>query len=999
MGSWRPKLPGFGEGSQAAEPGGGGRGPGRGFRGRGGSYHQQLPQGGRGTGYYQHGQGSMLQPRGGMMSQRWQPAGPAEGYLGQGQAYREVQPPHYYGGGRGGRGAGPSAIAPELRQAMETSHEPDNISPETGSPDLSPRASTVEVTDQLKDLSVQDESNMCQDIVQAFPVSSNAYKFPHRPGSGSIGTRCLVKANHFFAELPDKDLHQYDVSITPEVTSRIVNRSVMEELVKLHKMRKKTYKVVIKFAARADLRRLDQFLAGRQAEAPQEALQVLDIVLRELPTARYAIFGRSFFSPDLGRRRSLGEGIECWRGFYQSIRPTQMGLSLNIDMSATAFFEPLPVIDFVAQLLNTDIHSRPLSDAERVKIKKALRGVKVEVTHRGNMRRKYRIAGLTSLATRELTFPVDQGGTLKSVVQYFQETYGFAIQHTYLPCLQVGNQQHPNYLPMEVCKIVEGQRYSKRLNQGQIRALLEETCQRPHDRERDIIQMVNHNSYHEDPYAKEFGIKISERLASIEARILPAPRLKYNETGREKDCLPRVGQWNMMNKKMVNGGRVRSWICVNFARNVQESVAVGFCRELARMCQASGMDFALETVLPPIYAHPDKVERALKARFHDAMNMLGPQRRELDLLIGILPDNNGSLYGDLKRICEIDLGLVSQCCCAKQVFKMNKQILANLALKINVKVGGRNTVLADAVSRRIPLVTDRPTIIFGADVTHPHPGEDSSPSIAAVVASQDWPEVTKYAGLVSAQSHRQELIEDLYKVTHDPQKGTICGGMIRELLISFKRSTGQKPQRILFYRQFYQVLLHELDAIRKACASLEANYQPQVTFIVVQKRHHTRLFAHNHNDQNSVDRSGNILPGTVVDSKICHPTEFDFFLCSHAGIKGTSRPAHYHVLWDENNFTADALQTLTNNLCYTYARCTRSVSIVPPAYYAHLAAFRARFYMEPDSSDSGSLASGARGGGAPSNSSTSRSTRAANAGVVRPLPALKDSVKNVMFYC
>jgi hypothetical protein len=27
------------------------------------------------------------------------------------------------------------------------------------------------------------------------------------------------------------------------------------------------------------------------------------------------------------------------------------------------------------------------------------------------------------------------------------------------------------------------------------------------------------------------------------------------------------------------------------------------------------------------------------------------------------------------------------------------------------------------------------------------------------------------------------------------------------------------------------------------------------------------------------------IAGTVVDSKICHPTEFDFFLCSHAGIK------------------------------------------------------------------------------------------------------------------
>ncbi|CAN6292057.1 unnamed protein product, partial [Urochloa humidicola] len=86
----------------------------------------------------------------------------------------------------------------------------------------------------------------------------------------------------------------------------------------------------------------------------------------------------------------------------------------------------------------------------------------------------------------------------------------------------------------------------------------------------------------------------------------------------------------------------------------------------------------------------------------------------------------------------------------------------------------------------------------------------------------------------------------------------------------------------------------------------------------------------------------------------CHPSQFDFYLCSHSGIQGTSRPAHYHVLFDENGFSADALQTLTYNLCYTYARCTRSVSIVPPAYYAHLAAFRARYYIEDDFTDQGS---------------------------------------------
>lgn len=38
------------------------------------------------------------------------------------------------------------------------------------------------------------------------------------------------------------------------------------------------------------------------------------------------------------------------------------------DMSSTSFIEPLLVVDFVAQLLNRDVSSRPLSDADRVKV-------------------------------------------------------------------------------------------------------------------------------------------------------------------------------------------------------------------------------------------------------------------------------------------------------------------------------------------------------------------------------------------------------------------------------------------------------------------------------------------------------------------------------------------------------------------------------------------------------------------------------------------------------
>lgn len=37
-------------------------------------------------------------------------------------------------------------------------------------------------------------------------------------------------------------------------------------------------------------------------------------------------------------------------------------------MSSAAFIEPLPVVEFVAQLLGKDVMSRPLSDSDRIKV-------------------------------------------------------------------------------------------------------------------------------------------------------------------------------------------------------------------------------------------------------------------------------------------------------------------------------------------------------------------------------------------------------------------------------------------------------------------------------------------------------------------------------------------------------------------------------------------------------------------------------------------------------
>lgn len=44
------------------------------------------------------------------------------------------------------------------------------------------------------------------------PSSERNLTFLHRPGYGTIGSKCVVKANHFIAEISEKNLCHYNVS-------------------------------------------------------------------------------------------------------------------------------------------------------------------------------------------------------------------------------------------------------------------------------------------------------------------------------------------------------------------------------------------------------------------------------------------------------------------------------------------------------------------------------------------------------------------------------------------------------------------------------------------------------------------------------------------------------------------------------------------------------------------------------------------------------------------
>ncbi|CAD6223817.1 unnamed protein product [Miscanthus lutarioriparius] len=515
------------------------------------------------------------------------------------------------------------------------------------------------------------------------------------------------------------------------------------------------YRVVINHASAISLLQLRMLLAGYSTDIPAQALQVLETMLGDVLFNERNDIERV---PIGTNNHTLG--VEAWKGLYQSIRSTQDGLSLIADVSSSVFVQPLLLIDFVQKTLKTDIVDRNLTEPEYDKLLKALRGVKIEVTHRGNKRRSFE----------------SPGGATKTVIDHFRERYSLDLKYKSLPCIDVGSEQKPIYLPIEVCKIVPRKCYQKKLEGSQVSILRKSASIQP-EPEQSSRQVVDRKR---TKRANEFGIEFDDNLTTtVDARVLLPPNLKYHDSGSQKTWFPMNGYWNMKDKKVINGAKISNWACVNFCEDLSKKVIEEFCFKLAEMFHITGVDFD-NLKLPIFTARPDQVEHDIHICYQEVQNKLRDQK--IDLLLAILPDENGSLYGSVRQI------LVS--CHSVVEGQMSSS-----------KAGGRDSVFDD-VQKSLPVVSNKPTIIFGAHVSHPSAVNDSAaPSIASA-----------------------------WKALHDNEK-------------------------------------------------------PQITFIVVQKKHRLRLFPMDNKYRHRSATKKIVEPGTVVDSEICHPAEFDFFLCSHAEMK------------------------------------------------------------------------------------------------------------------
>jgi len=473
------------------------------------------------------------------------------------------------------------------------------------------------------------------------------------------------------------------------------------------------------------------------------------------------------------------------------------------------------------------------------------------------------------------------------------------------------------------------------------------------------------------------------------------------------------GSWNIVDVKFHHGAKMGNWKVLV----VRDDVAAlsfngpgdprlsGFIKAFADKCKNSGMDIGTG---PPVtrptaqlpHIREDQGRRRALTLIEQAIEGFGDPKG-ISFILVLLQKRDDFIYPGIKRLCSVKFGVRTQCLLLDKALKERgqDQYLSNVALKVNTKLGGINHRLGgDALS----WLTREPTMLVGIDVTHPGPASvPGSPSIAGVVGSVDQ-DFVQFPASLRLQKSKQEGIAEL-------------ADMMIERLQAFRRRSKVLPKRMVVFRdgvsegQYDKVINEELPQIFEAFKRIDPKnprYHPNLSILICGKRHHARFYP---TDSNFADRNGNTRAGTVVDRGVTSLVDFDFYLQAHAGLQGSVRPTHYVVVYDESSLTADAVQKGVHAASYLYARATKAVSLVPPAYYADIVCEQARFWIQGflnlgGGSDTASSAGGA-GGGAGTSSSVAMK-RAREGQEQRVFEAaqrmwgngLHENLQDVMFY-
>ncbi|KAJ5104118.1 hypothetical protein N7532_004647 [Penicillium argentinense] len=703
-------------------------------------------------------------------------------------------------------------------------------------------------------------------------------------------------------------------------------------------------------------------------ERVMESLNFLDHLIRDYPAQQFVALKRSYFfdkfdsHPDPELRKFANEsywpllrsGATCYRGVFQTIKPSPHGLFLNVDISHGVFYSRNSLLYLLQCYLKKqnpkqvpELFECQWVDGARTETwqftyySKALKGLRVRPDFEGypeNLaKRTFAIAHLINGDSNEFVIPVEDKATGKinkmSLNEYYKTKYNYTIE---FPKTALVQTTRPNVVfPMEILVIHGLQRWPHKLDEAATADMIKYTAVKPAGR-LSAIEKCNKILNHEhDPNLIAYGMKIGSNMLKTKARLLPNPEIQF---GNVKHNPGTTGRWDLRGKKWLkpNTKPLQSWgigYIVNHRYSIDKSQIEAWQDQFEKLFKMHGGAFANRA-------------RAIEMRENigDGVKNLYDLTRTThkaipQLLVVIVPEKHNFSYLRIKKSCDCRFGVPSQVLQSRRCIENRPQYTSNVLMKVNAKLGG----VTNRAIPRTPGSTLRPqSIIIGADVTHAKRGVDT-PSLAAMCVSND-PQGVSYMGGCQTNGEWQKEIITRQNIH----------GILRPLLLEWNATLGKggkPPKHIYYFRdgvsesEFNEILHKEVPAIKQVAAECMkvSTWPGKMTVVVANKRHHLRGFPKT-GDKMCGDARGNPLPGLLIDRDVTGPHGWDFLLYSHTALQGTSRPVHYTVLVDEIGHKPEELENMIYEHCYQYVRSTTPVSIHPSIYYAHLITARARHH-------------------------------------------------------
>ncbi|CAD5207342.1 unnamed protein product [Bursaphelenchus okinawaensis] len=527
-----------------------------------------------------------------------------------------------------------------------------------------------------------------------------------------------------------------------------------------------------------------------------------------------------------------------------------------------------------------------------------MRGVEVSTTYAP---RHYKILGLVDQYP-STTFIETTRGRM-SILDYMRERYEIILEYPNLPMLKM-NKKSECLIPLECLRIyMKYKGYRDRLN-AHITDIVKRITQLPQQMFTTTRKLVEISGLKET--APEIVIKIVPVYLS--------------------------DKWEAHQKTVER-----------FLKQLQDQFNVWFSSD-------GGRYEVVTTVEQPNTEH---LERKLIKIANSAK-----EEDNVVLLMNFLPEQErgcrnrrimrSDLYDAVKTICDVN-GIPNQCINMLVLVNQGgaKAYADNIVRKINTKMNGKTNMLTREGNQPSPanLLMDyyaaQNTMFIGI-FSSKSPRADRCPSVHAMAYNVD-PYAASYMSTYRYQDGFDDNIHDIKAMFDECLEG-FCEEVGPPLKILILRGGISDSVQLEVFEREEALIQQSIGKFRNDFKDKLSNWWPQVCYLNV-SRTNLRFCT----EKTELEGFDNLKPGTVVREHVTESPN-DWYMTSHIGRLGTSKPALYRLrssTWTDADGTATLerdVEQLCHNLCFLLGRSVFSVAVPTPIYNAQLVVDRCRAY-------------------------------------------------------